>query len=957
MRRLFKFFKIRISIIGLLLLVSNQLYADGSRDLYPTGKIGYRAYLRSSVIADAQRWPFPTLGTHYVYAKEGERITLASSAQLASGSSAIKLYSPTGTELINNATVAGQIANRATELAGPQLNGQTGGNRYTPIYYQVPTGGAGIYRVEFLARGTGDPGTTILANGNWTQGDNAGIFAWDVSVINAANSGFIQGRVYTNVLNLTNGTSNPQSNGFHGVLYPLTKDGYTYKVNNNGNNGMYFTFFVNNNGFLKPDGSALYKSLNNTSLGAGAVHNPTSADTTQQITHKMFYTLPASDLPESAIGAVPGGSTWLKNSPVAPSLSGVSLVGVEGTQGQLSSKGGFVKFIATTQGAYTISLKSPIIPLEFPTRTITGFAVAGENSVFWDGKDNAGNLLPAGEVPVEVTVQLQGAEVHFPFIDMEYNINGTIIQLLDKDNLSNVISDIVYWNDQDITNGTTGNNAPRGRYSDPKNNSQLEPVFSAGISSVSNGHIWGVGATGTSGQFGDGKSMDTWTFIKGAAVTVPSLLEVKIADLKISQLYADKTSVSPGDHLSLTVKVKNDGPDGVEGSKFNFTLPPGFDPQSFVFNGNGCGAESIGISYNPVTRIYSSKLDLPNGCEITYTFKLLVSNTGNDGNAFFVADILRPNDVTDPDATNSDPNILPTNAQFECVNNGLDGICNNIKNIAIVYSLEPICTEQILGETFTAEGGAEKVFNQPATNFGFVFDIYSLDNSFNMNINGVNLASSEIEFQQESTPAPGINIRFMDGTTYGTGGADGTQKIWEMTGTSVAPLIRMVISPTGAVTMFGSKVSGGSLFPLELINGNSFNTIIWNASATNIITVTQNKVGATNISGRGYGLNIVPCACFNPANTTGLADDTKMGITLLQRAGIENADQWPMARKSGHIALEANTKGFVITRIAKANLGGITTPQDGMMVYDTTDKCLKIYADGVWSCFSEPACP
>ena len=957
MRRLFNFFKIRISIPVLLLLVSNQLYADGSKDLYPSGKIGYRAYLRSSSTADAQRWPFPTLGTHYVYAKDGERITLASSAQTAGGSSAIKLYSPTGTMVINDATAAGQIANRTAEVAGPQLFNQTGGGRYTPIYYQVPTGGAGIYRVEFLARGTSDPSTTFLADASWTQGNNAGILAWDVSVINTSNTGFIKGRVYTNVLNLTNGTSSPQSNGFHGILYPLTKDGYTYKVNNNGNNGMYFTFFVNNNGFLKPDGSALYKSLNNTNLGAGAVQNPNNADTAQQITHKMFYTLPASDMPGSSIGAVPGGSTWLKNSPVTPSLSGVSLFGVEGTQGQLSSKGGYVKFIATTQGTYTITLKSPNIPLDFPTVTITGFAVAGENRVFWDGKDNAGNLLPAGEVPVEVTVQLQGAEVHFPFIDMEYNINGTIIQLLDKDNLANVVSDIVYWNDEDIANGTSGNNAPKGRYSDPKNNSHLAPTNSAGISSVSNGHIWGVGATGTSGQFGDSKSMDTWTFIKGATVTVPSLVAVKIADLKISQLYADKISVLPGDHLSLTVKVKNDGPNGVTGSKFTFALPAGFDNQSVVFNGNGCGAQSLAISFDPVTKIYSSYLDLPNGCEITYTINLLANNTGTAGNLVFKADILRPNDVTDPDATNSDPNILPTNAQFECTNNGLGGVCNNIKNIAIVYSLEPICTEQVLGETFSAANGAPKVFNQPATNYGFVFDIYTLDNSFNMNINGVNLASSEIEFQQEFTPAPGINIRFMDGTTYGTGGATGTQKIWEMAGSSTAPLIRVVISPTGAVTMFGSKVSGGPLFPLELINGNSFNTIDWNASSPNMVTITQNVIGASNISGRGYGLNIVPCVCFNPANKTGSGADTKLGITLLKRAGNENGDQWPMVRKSGHIALEANTKGFVITRIAKADLGGIIAPQEGMMVYDTTDKCLKIYADGVWACFSTPACP
>ncbi|SEW12451.1 DUF11 domain-containing protein [Kaistella antarctica] len=950
MRKLTTFFKLRISFIGLFLLFSNQLLADGSKDLYPDGKLGYRAFLRSSPTVDAERWPFPTQGTHFVYAKVGERITLASSAQLATGPSAIKLYSPSGGLLLNDATIAGQISNRVAELAGPQLSGQTGGNRYTPIYYQVPTGATGIYRVEFIGRTTGDPGTTILANASWTQGDN-GIPSWDVSVINTANTAFIKGRVYTNVLNLSNGNTSSNANGFRGIVYALTDDGFTYRINNNGNNGLYFTFFVNNNGFLGAGGVPLYKSLNKSNLSNSDVQNPLNADTPTHVTHKIFYNLPAGDLPLTSIGAVPGNSTWLKKAPVVPVVTGLTFQGVEGVEGQVSNKGGYVKFTSNRDGKYNINIKSSENPEAFPARVLIGFAATGDNSIYWDGKDGSGNLLPAGIEPVATTVKLQGAEVHFPYIDMEYNQFGTVIELLDDTNLNNVVSDIVYWNDIDIPDVTNGTN------SNPKNNSQLPPTSSAGISSNTNGHIWGVGGTGTAGQFGDKKSMDTWAFVTGPSVTLPTNIETKIADLKISHVIASKAAVVPGDILNFSIKVKNDGPSSVEGAQFKFVLPLGFNPQSLSFIGNGCGTESLAITYNSATRTYSSSLDLPNGCEITYNFATLVTSAVTPGNQDFNASILRPNDVTDPDATNSDLNVPPTNAAFECANNGLGGVCNNIKVLQVLFSQTEICTEQVLGETFTAEGGVPKVFNQPATNYGFVFDIYKLDNSFNMNINGVNLASSELEFQQESTPAPGINIRFLDGTTYGTGGVTGTQKIWQMTGTSAAPLIKVVISPTGTVTMFGSKVSGGLLFPLELINGNVFNTILWNANSPNVITITQNVVGTTNITGRGYGLKIVPCACYNPANTTGIGPDTKLGITLLQRAGIEDADQWPMVRKSGHIALESNTKGFVITRVAKADLGGITTPQEGMMLYDTTDKCLKIYADGVWACFSQPACP
>lgn len=41
----------------------------------------------------------------------------------------------------------------------------------------------------------------------------------------------------------------------------------------------------------------------------------------------------------------------------------------------------------------------------------------------------------------------------------------------------------------------------------------------------------------------------------------------------------------------------------------------------------------------------------------------------------------------------------------------------------------------------------EENFTQPATNAGFTLDIYELDNSFNMEINGVLLATKEIELR------------------------------------------------------------------------------------------------------------------------------------------------------------------------------------------------------------------
>jgi hypothetical protein len=88
----------------------------------------------------------------------------------------------------------------------------------------------------------------------------------------------------------------------------------------------------------------------------------------------------------------------------------------------------------------------------------------------------------------------------------------------------------------------------------------------------------------------------------------------------------------------------------------------------------------------------------------------------------------------------------------------------------------------------------------PATDFGFVFDIYTLDNSFNLTINGTKMATGEIQFERGSSPAQ--NIRFADGTAW----QDGTiAAIYNMKGTEGKPLVRVVISKDGTISMFGSK--------------------------------------------------------------------------------------------------------------------------------------------------------
>ncbi len=158
------------------------------------------------------------------------------------------------------------------------------------------------------------------------------------------------------------------------------------------------------------------------------------------------------------------------------------------------------------------------------------------------------------------------------------------------------------------------------------------------------------------------------------------------------------------------------------------------------------------------------------------------------------------------------------------------------------------CRQDINPVPFSVKDGVTQTFTMPATDFGFVFDIYTLDNSFNLTINGTKMATGEIQFERGSSPAQ--NIRFADGTAW----QDATiPAIYNMKGTEGRPLVRVVIS------MFGSKTAGGALQPLQLFNGNSFNKITWNTTGNNTVVASQLVLGTTYMSGFGTGKQIVTC--------------------------------------------------------------------------------------------------
>ncbi|RNA60481.1 T9SS C-terminal target domain-containing protein [Chryseobacterium nematophagum] len=174
-----------------------------------------------------------------------------------------------------------------------------------------------------------------------------------------------------------------------------------------------------------------------------------------------------------------------------------------------------------------------------------------------------------------------------------------------------------------------------------------------------------------------------------------------------------------------------------------------------------------------------------------------------------------------------------------------DGVFDDLDvdddNDGILDTVE--CPDVMFGNIpFSTTNGTPSIFPIPSGDLGVIIDIFELDNSFSLNINGIPLSNQEIQFSR----ADGLiqNVRFADGTLYEIG----APQIWTIHGNAANPMLRISISPGGGVSMYGSKASYGPLYPLQLFNGAGFNTIALNQTS-NSAGVTQQVEGPTYISG------------------------------------------------------------------------------------------------------------
>ncbi|MFN6496950.1 MAG: lamin tail domain-containing protein [Nostoc sp. DedQUE01] len=543
-------------LTGLVLLLCylnfgiQSAQAEGSRTLYP-----------SNAPANSSRanleWRTDTYGGLVlrrtllkVYANKDEYILLGSSA-VGVNSGNVRVYNPgrvsgsIGSETVpgtadfvcTSQAGRGFISTRQQELNGPRaISGGGNPNGYIPCYYQAPS--TGVYDIVFYGPDGDNSSTNATPTGeidlgsgnNFNDQQKTSVAAWDVTVRSSDQTSTtdLNGRLFSYYLALFTGSNGRYLNF---PVYPITTDGFRYKVELRGTDPNGFVLYGNQTGFFDSDGiSPLYHDI----LGADSqLANPQGGVSLARPQYATFFnSIDANVLPYvdryKRDGTLEG--TGIPISPIIPVVSNLQFNGTAGGNNSSYSTGGTFNFNSNVTAPYKLVISrdgSNFDPSNSQNRLLSGTTTSNQQeTVIWDGKDNSGNFFPVGS-DYKVRVTTIGGEYHFPLLDAENNFTGgpTITMLNAANPIGNTrgfYDDRGYKTIGGTQIGTSGQvlcgiNPPNPAFSDPFN----------GFDTASNDRKFGqsgnAGNAGSScnGSFGDTKGLDLWTYYRGQTAPTP----------------------------------------------------------------------------------------------------------------------------------------------------------------------------------------------------------------------------------------------------------------------------------------------------------------------------------------------------------------------------------------------------------------------------------------------------
>jgi uncharacterized repeat protein (TIGR01451 family) len=585
----------------------------------------------------------------------GEVLMLGSSA-ISQGAGDILVWNPglvtgpVGTENVSAAPSfscngqrtgsQGMITSRGQELAGPDTipaGGVAGG--YVPCNYTAPS--TGIYDIAFLGpagfavAADGTVGADILlTNANdFSAAQGTSVAAWDATVrSNLTSTANLTGRVFTYYLALfTGGNALP----VYSSVYPITTDGYQYRVDLRGMDPNGWLVYGNQVGFLDSDGvTPLYHDAVADATGSPGQLTGIQGGVTFALPSFPLFFEPPSAAAITALG--------IPVAPTAPVMTSLSFIGNVGGNTSLVNTGGTFSYTSNVPGVYEIVISRDGVnfdPTQSTNRSLRGVRAAGVQTVLWDGKDNSGAFFPVGTYQVHAS--FHGGEYHFPMIDVENDTTGgPSITLLNPPGgtcpaltggcTSGFYDDRAYTTFPGgvatvVNSGNTAGNVLCGNFAP-------SPAFSnaiTGYNTTSAQRAFGASSGGNTnapctGNFGDAKGLDTWTYYPSSTVLAPLNIVAPGSDIAIAKSVSNPNP-AVGANVTFTITTQNLGADPATSVVVTDVLPAGL---TFVSASPSQGTYTAGTGlWNLGALAFGATATLQ--ITVTVTGSTAVTNTAN----------------------------------------------------------------------------------------------------------------------------------------------------------------------------------------------------------------------------------------------------------------------------------------------------------------------------------------
>ncbi len=226
-------------------------------------------------------------------------------------------------------------------------------------------------------------------------------------------------------------------------------------------------------------------------------------------------------------------------------------------------------------------------PTSPTNRSLRGVAAtAGPHTVAWDGRDNSGNFFPVGSYQVHAS--FHGGEYHFPMIDVENDTQGgpTITNTnhpgggcppltggcsgaFYDDRAYRTVGGTVVDSTSLVGNVLCGVAPPATHFAN----------VLTGFDSSSTQRRFGTASGGNNnvpctGNFGDAKGLDIWTYNQSNTVVAPLVIVAASADIRVRKSVSDPTP-AVGAKVTFTIAAANLGPNNATGVQVRDLLPAG----------------------------------------------------------------------------------------------------------------------------------------------------------------------------------------------------------------------------------------------------------------------------------------------------------------------------------------------------------------------------------------------